>query len=419
MLPFEYSPSMSKTPFDKSIFSTQKICVIIPTYNNEKTIVDVIHGVQHYTDQIIVVNDGSTDNTLEVLKAIEGIEVLGYAKNVGKGFAIRTAFAFALNKGYDYAITIDSDGQHFPDDLPIFIDKLQSSADAIIVGSRNIETEGMPAKNTFANKFSNFWFWAETGLRLPDTQSGFRLYPIKRYKKSRFYTRKYEFEIEVLVRSAWSGIDIETVPIRVYYPPEEERITHFRPLPDFSRISVLNTILVLITFLYILPTKALKYLANNKITFVVKDQIQKHNENPFKVASALGFGAFMGIVPIWGFQMLAAAFLAHFLHLNKVLVLLASNISIPPLIPFIIYFSYKTGGLFMQNDRQFNSETLAYLKEQVMTGNFYETLNEFGYSIFQYISGSLVFGLVFGLLVLLISYLILKVLGKMKAEKIV
>lgn len=73
----------------------------------------------------------------------------------------------------------------------------------------------------------------------------------------------------------------------------------------------------------------------------------------------------------------------------------------------------------MQNDRQFNSETLAYLKEQVMTGNFYETLNEFGYSIFQYISGSLVFGLVFGLLVLLISYLILKVLGKMKAEKIV
>ena len=397
----------------------QKICVIVPTYNNGKTIAEVIRGIQHYTDNIIVVNDGSTDDTLEALKSIQGIDIIGYKKNIGKGFAIRTGFKHALEKGFEYAITIDSDGQHFPDDLPVFIEKLKSARHAIIVGSRNIQTEGMPAKNTFANKFSNFWFWTETGLRLPDTQSGFRLYPIKAYKKSHFFTKKYEFEIEVLVRSAWSGIDILPIPIKVYYPPEEERVTHFRPLPDFSRISVLNTVLVLITFLYILPLKGIKYLSHNKLTKVVKEQLSLHNENPFKVALALGFGVFMGIVPIWGFQMIVAAFLAHFLRLNKVLVIVAANISIPPAIPFIIYFSYKTGGLFMHNTQTFNSDTLSYLKEQIMTGNFYKTLNEFGYSIFQYVMGSLVFGLFLGLATLLISYVILKIVGIMKRERIV
>lgn len=410
---------MSKSTFDKNIFDTQKICVIVPTYNNGKTIEEVIRGIQQYSDNIIVVNDGSTDNTLAILKTIEGIDIIGYNNNVGKGFAIRSGFKHALKNGFDYAITIDSDGQHFPDDLPVFIEKLKTAPDAIIVGSRNIQTEGMPSKNTFANKFSNFWFWAETSLRLPDTQSGFRLYPIKHYKNSHFFTRKYEFEIEVLVRSAWSGIDILPIPIRVYYPPEEERITHFRPLPDFSRISVLNTLLVLITFIYILPLKAIKYLANNKFTKVVKEQLSLHNENPFKVSAAFGFGVFMGIVPIWGFQMLVAAFIAHFLRLNKVLVLVAANISIPPAIPFIIYFSYKTGGLFMKNPQTFDADTLSYLKNQIMTGHFYETLNEFGYSILQYVMGSLVFGFVLGLAVLLISYLILKILELIKREKIV
>lgn len=410
---------MKEFPHNINMFDTHKICVIVPTYNNGKTIGELIRGIRKYTGNIIVVNDGSTDNTPAVLDTFKDITIVGYKNNMGKGFAIRQGFKSALEKGFDYAITIDSDGQHFPDDLPVFLEKLKIKPDAILLGSRNIQTEGMPAKNTFANKFSNFWFWAETGLRLPDTQSGFRLYPIKHYKKTRFFTRKYEFEIEVLVRSAWRGTDIIPVPIRVYYPPEEERITHFRPLPDFGRISVLNTVLVLITFLYILPVKGIKYLANNKLSTVVKEQLSLHNENPFKIALALGFGVFMGIVPIWGFQMLAAAFLAHFLRLNKVLVLVAANISIPPVIPFIIYFSYKTGGLFMQTPQEFSLEILSYLKAQIMTGNFYETLNEFGYSIFQYVTGSLVFGFFSGLVTLLISYLILKIVAMMKREQIV
>jgi len=130
-------------------------------------------------------------------------------KNIGKRLGL---FAKDLKGHYhwvfEYAITIDSDAQHFPDDIPLFIDELKKYPDSLFIGSRDIAADGMPSKNTFANKFSNFWYWAETNINLPDTQSGFRLYPIKFYKNTKFYTSKYEFEIEVLVRSAWSNIKV-------------------------------------------------------------------------------------------------------------------------------------------------------------------------------------------------------------------
>ncbi len=411
---------MGKANQHKNIFEGYGVCVIIPTYNNNKTVLQVIRDVQRYCSDVIVVDDGSTDNTKELLKNIRDVDIISYEKNRGKGYAIRQGFRRAMEKGFDRAVTIDADGQHDAADLQVFADKLNEEPDALIIGSRNIEIEGMPAKNTFANKFSNFWFWVETGQKLPDTQSGYRLYPVRRYDKTRFFSTKYEFEVEVLVRSAWSGIKIVPVPVKVYYPPEEERVTHFRPLPDFGRISVLNTILVLVTFLYIIPRNAVLYLTRNKFTTIVKEQIRAHNENPLKVSSALGFGVFMGIVPIWGFQMLVAAFMAHFIRLNKIIVLAASNISIPPMIPFIVYFSYKTGGLVLNRYEELSMETLQNLKTQVMAGNFYATLDELGYSIFQYIIGAIVFAAVMGLATGTVSYLIMKISwwrGKKKKMK--
>lgn len=400
---------MSQNTKSITSFNELSTCVIIPTYNNATTIEQVIVGVLVYTTNIIVVVDGSTDNTSEILKKFDNIEVILYEQNVGKGWAIRKGFEKARTLGFDYAITIDSDGQHFPDDLPIFIDELKQNPDSVIIGSRNINADGMPSKNTFANKFSNFWFWAETNLKLPDTQSGYRLYPIKLYRDTKFFTRKYEFEIEVIVRSAWSGIKVIPVPIKVYYPPAEERVSHFRPMPDFTRISILNSILVIITFLYILPLKVLVYLSNNKFTKVVKEQLLMHNENPAKLSVAMGFGIFMGIFPIWGFQMIVAALLAHFFKLNKIVVLVFSNISLPPLIPFIIYFSYTVGGLVMDNPMEFTHETLYYLKDQIMDGNFYNTLNEFGYSILQYVIGSIILGLFLGVATGMLSYVIIRI----------
>ncbi len=397
---------MSASKQHKYFFEGYNLCVIIPTFNNQKTIVSVIEDVKLYCENIVVVNDGSTDNTYELINQISNIEVISYPKNKGKGNAIQQGFKRALELGFDYAITIDADGQHFAEDLQVFNDKIKEEPDALMIGSRNISADGMPSKSTFANKFSNFWFWVETGQKLPDTQSGFRLYPIKFYRESRFFTKKYEFEVEVIVRSSWSGIKIIPVPIKVDYP--EDRVSHFRPLPDFARISILNTVLVLITFLYIIPRNAFRYLTRNKFIDIVRDQLTAHNESPLKVSAALGFGTFMGIVPIWGFQMLVAAFLAHFMRLNKILVLIASNISIPPLVPFIIYFSYRLGGLVLNSNEELTRETLLQLKQQIMEGNFYNTFQELGYSILQYVVGAVVLAAVTGIFVGVISWLILK-----------
>ena len=395
---------MAVTTKHNDLFDGLSVCVVIPSYNNAGTILAVIRNVKHYHDHIVVVNDGSTDGTDVILEKVSGIEVVGYEKNRGKGFALRKGFQRALDMGFDYAITIDADGQHNAEDLLTFASTLRENRDSLIVGSRNISADGMPAKNTFANRFSNFWFWVETGLKLPDTQSGFRLYPLRLLKDTHFYTNRYEFEVEVLVRSAWKGIRILPVPVGVNYP--EERITHFRPFRDFGRISMLNTVLVLVTYLYIVPRNALLYLKRNKLKDIIREQLTAHNESTFKIATAVGFGVFMGIAPVWGFQMILAAFLAHFMRLNKILVLAASNISIPPMIPVLIYFSYQTGGLLVTNDRELTRETVIQLKNQLMDGQFYDAFSELGYNLFQYIAGAFVFGAAMGILAGMIAYLV-------------
>lgn len=229
-----------------------KVCVLIPTYNNHKTLQRVVDGVLQYTNNVIVINDGSTDTTPEILKQYSQIEVLSVYPNKGKGNALRVGFKKARELGYDYAITIDSDGQHFPDDIPVFIQNLeQAKQPVLLIGNRNMNQDGIPKKSSFGNKFSNFWFWFETGIKLDDTQSGYRMYPLQ-YIPKRYFTNKFEFEIEIIVRTAWNGVTVKNIPVNILYDPAE-RVSHFRPFKDFTRISILNTILVIITLLYIKP----------------------------------------------------------------------------------------------------------------------------------------------------------------------
>jgi glycosyltransferase involved in cell wall biosynthesis len=232
-----------------------KCCVIIPTYNNAHTLNGVIDSVRKYAGEIIVVNDGSTDNTPDVLSACSGITVIDYKPNKGKGYALRQGFKHAVSMGFRYAITLDSDGQHMADDMPLFFNKIQQNPDSLIVGSRLLMQENMPDGSTFANKFSNFWFRLQTGVNLPDTQSGFRLYPLNKIADMHFITNRYEAELEMLVRAAWRGIKLINIAIRVYYPPMETRVSHFRPYKDFFRISVLNTFITIIAFVYAYPAK--------------------------------------------------------------------------------------------------------------------------------------------------------------------
>jgi glycosyltransferase involved in cell wall biosynthesis len=381
-----------------------KTCVIIPTYNNAATLAALIKDVAGFIDDIIVVNDGSTDNTVDVVTNFPSVHFISYSKNVGKGWALQKAFAYAIEKGFTHAISIDSDGQHFAKDLPAFINKAKENPNAIIIGARNMEQASVPGGSSFGNKFSNFWFKVETGISCPDTQSGYRLYPLQALKDMRFITRKYEFEIEVLVRTAWKGVDVVSVPVTVYYAPKAERVSHFRPYKDFFRISILNTILVLIAFLYIKPRDFISTLFNRKKIRKLLDEHLFHPHHSAQLkATSVAFGIFMGIIPIWGFQLASAIFLAILFKLNKPLVIVAANISIPPMIPFIIYLSFKTGAIWMgKNAMQFNfsnSITLKSVKDNLV----------------QYIYGSITLAIVAGIVFGLVTFIFLKLIDKKTA----
>jgi len=133
-------------------------CVIVPTYNNHKTLTRVLDSILLYTPNIIVVNDGSTDETKSILDDYVQLTQIHFPKNSGKGMALRKGFEKAIHLGYDYAISIDSDGQHFASDIPIFISEISTDIPKLLIGSRNMKQEGFPRKSCFVNKFSIFLF---------------------------------------------------------------------------------------------------------------------------------------------------------------------------------------------------------------------------------------------------------------------
>ena len=245
----------------KQTLRDRGICVVIPTYNNAGTIADVVHRALAHCLDVIVVSDGSTDGTLEILQSIEGITVVSYEKNAGKGTALKRGFKKALSMGFAYAITLDADGQHFPEDIPHMLRANQKHPGALIVGRRKgLDEAERSAGSKFANAFSNFWFAIQTGHRLKDTQTGYRLYPLKKLYGLSLLTSRYEAELELLVFASWHGVKLVSVPVNVYYPKPEERVSHFRPLADFSRIFILNTVLCLLAVIYGLPLAIWRFL---------------------------------------------------------------------------------------------------------------------------------------------------------------
>lgn len=231
-----------------------EVCAVIPTYQNAKTLLKVVADVHRVVDTVFVVDDGSNDGTAALLDKATGNErpekVLTHPKNCGKGAALKTGLTYARQQGFRYAVTVDADGQHRADDIPALLKAVEEEPDALAIGSRGLQHENMPVKSTFANRFSNFWFALQTLQRLPDTQSGLRVYPLRCLHGLRWMSARYEAELTLLVFSAWAGVKLLPVPVSVYYPPRDQRVTHFRPGRDFTRISVLNTLLCFLMVVY-------------------------------------------------------------------------------------------------------------------------------------------------------------------------
>ena len=226
--------------------SAGRFAVLIPVYNHAGGVVSVIERALALDLPVWVVDDGSTDGTAERLETIGGITMIRHDENRGKGAALLTGFAALAGKA-DWAVTLDADGQHDPADVPSLIRAIPSGQRPIVIGRREgMAGEDVPWTSRFGRKFSNFWVRCAGGPALSDTQSGMRIYPLPEAAGLGVRARRFQFEVEILVRARWAGIPVVEAPVGVCYTPRMKRISHFRPFVDFCRNSITFTRLILL-----------------------------------------------------------------------------------------------------------------------------------------------------------------------------
>jgi len=327
-----------------------RVCILIPTYDNGRTLQDVVQRAVKTGLEVLVVDDGSNDGTPEILASIPGLVVHRHARNRGKGAALESGFRIASERGFTHVISLDSDGQHLPEDAPLLLAALREQPEALIVGARDLVAAGAGRGSRLGCRLSNLWLHLETGVRLPDTQTGMRAYPLQSVRALSLKDSGFGFEIEVLVKTSWTGVPLTSVPVRVLYPRGAERVSHFRPILDSLRIARLNAHLCFLRICLPAPFLALVCLRSfrelslrERIERGSKSLLLEGHGSTLCVAGSVGLGLFMGITPLWGFQVPLTLGLAHAFRASKAVALLAAQISFPLMIPPILYASLVLG----------------------------------------------------------------------------
>lgn len=330
-----------------------RTAIVIPTFNNDGTIKDVVEGVKSYSNDIFIINDGSIDKTTETLRNIDDITVISFPENRGKGVALREGFNKAIDLGFTHAITFDGDGQHIAEDIPLYLEKIQEEPGTLWIGNRVLphkNGEEQPTRSSFGRGFGNFWYKFFTGIKLHDTQCGLRAYPLEKTQSIKCRGERYEYEQDLLIRSAWNGVPVKEIDIHLHYLPKEKGVSHFKPVRDFIRISKINSIAALTRIF--LPATTLDVPGTtwkDKIKALAKHEL-KSNTSPKRAAASVAMGVFMGIFPIHGFQVITLMGLSIILRLNRALAFLGVNISSPPFLPLLIVLAVAIGRLVLPAD---------------------------------------------------------------------
>ncbi len=317
----------------------ESVWCVIPVYNNASTIKNIVELSFNYINNILVIDDGSTDaNLIELLKDTKAV-VIRHDKNSGKGTALLTAIKYLNAKDALSMITIDGDGQHLSEDLPSFLGAIENNPDALYVGVRNFNQASIPDSSRFGRKFSNMWFKVETGCDCNDTQSGFRAYPVKLISQLKLYGSFYDFEIEVIARAAWAQIPINEIMINVVYDSPETRISHFNKFHDNLRISLMHARLI---GRRLIPLPHKKLMDNNtpRVSLLLNPisffkMLLKEHASPMALALSAVVGTVLAVLPIIGFHSIAIIYVTARLHLNKIMALSIQVLYSPPFVPFI------------------------------------------------------------------------------------
>ncbi len=217
-----------------------KVWCVIPVYNNASTVVDVVRRCRRQIDNILLVDDGSSDIDIKEEFIDSDIHIVRHETNRGKGAAIISALDFLSKHDAAYMITVDADGQHYPEDIPSFFPLIADNDRTMVIGCRDFSVDNIPNSSRIGRWMSNFWMKVETGIRIHDCQSGYRAYPVKLLLQMKFLCHRYDFETEVLVRAAWAGLEFKSLPVRTLYPESHLRVSHFKPWQDNLQISLIH-----------------------------------------------------------------------------------------------------------------------------------------------------------------------------------
>jgi len=210
-----------------------RVWALIPAYNAQSSIGEVIDRTREHLPRVIVVNDGSTDKTEEIASARD-VDMISLPSNRGNGYALRQGFSFALRQGCGAVLTLDADGQHDPRDIPAFLKGHELDSGAILIGSRMAQADRFPRQRYYSNRTAAFFISMALGQRLDDTQCGFRLYPAETLRSIPLATSHFQTETEVLLRAARRGVRLGSVPVRnIYFNGNGNgRKSNFRPVID-------------------------------------------------------------------------------------------------------------------------------------------------------------------------------------------
>lgn len=325
--------------------------VVTPTYNNARTLIDVLNRIVRLNLPLIVVNDGSTDATASLLEqwrpSIKSpVEVVTHAQNRGKAAALHSGFAAGRRLGYTHALTIDTDGQLEPEQIPDLLRAAEESGDAFVLGARDDTRSDYPAKSRVGRRVSNTMIWMESALRVNDSQCGMRVYPLAMFDIVKCAAGRFSFEAEIITRAGWAHWPIVEVPVVCHYTPPGGRVSHFKPWRDSFHGFFMHARLVFRTLVPIghkkypgykpqhaPPRKWLKELWAWLSPMRAWRELRKEGDGIDRSTAAIGFatGVLLANLPIYGLQTAASLYIARRLHLHPIPVVAGSQLSTPPL----------------------------------------------------------------------------------------
>lgn len=358
--------------------------VVAPTYNNARTLGATIDGVVALGLPLIVVNDGSTDATADLLRdAVRRHEltVLAHPRNHGKAAALRTAFIAAREAGHTHAVTIDTDGQHDPGEIPRLLERARDAPTALVLGLRDKCAEGYPARSRFGRRMSNLFIRMESGLRVEDSQCGLRVYPLGLVGAVRCGAGRFGFETEIVTRAAWARCPVIEVPVACRYLPPGQRVSHLNPFLDTVRAFGMHARLLGRALLPWprhpqWPPRPVEAAAERAITASPSPspapspnpgsrkglvrrflrwmdprdawrQARRDRVGREMFSAGLAVGAFIGNLPVYGLHAWIGLYVSRRFHLHPLAVFAGTNISTPPIGPLLNVAAVALGHLLL------------------------------------------------------------------------